>query len=78
MWIPVDIYQITKWFFVTVKPKNACKLEFSDHLWLPFLDQTQSDIVESEINNFYTYNILVTKWKHVIGPNDIITRNEEL
>ena len=75
--IPVDIYQKTKKFFFTVQPKYACKLEFSDHLWLPFLDQPQSDILVLVINNFYTYNILVTKWKRGIFPNDIITSNEE-
>ena len=39
MQIPFDIYQRSKKFFVTDKPKNACKLEFADNLWLPFLDQ---------------------------------------
>ena len=28
---PVDTYQKNKNFCATVKPKNACKLEFSDH-----------------------------------------------
>ena len=32
MKINVDIYQGTKKFFVSVQPKNACKLEFADHL----------------------------------------------
>ena len=45
MIIPVDIHERNKMFTVTVKPKNACKLEFVDHLWLPFLDQPQSDVV---------------------------------
>ena len=45
MRIPVDIYQRTKKVFVTVQPKNTCKLEFVDHLWLPFLDKPQSGIV---------------------------------
>ena len=36
---PVDIYQTNKNCFVTVQPKNACKLEFVDHLWIPFIDQ---------------------------------------
>ena len=52
------------------------RLEFVDHLWLSFLDQPQSGIVVFEIVNFYIYNILVTKWKHRIVPNDIITFNE--
>ena len=38
MRIPVDIYQGTKNLFVTVQPKNACKFESADHLWLPFID----------------------------------------
>ena len=43
--IPVDIHQTNHKFSVTVKPKNACKLEFVDHLLLLFIDQPQSDIV---------------------------------
>ena len=58
--------------------KNACKLEFVDHLWLTFLDQPQSDIVVFEIINFHIYNILVSIWKHRIGPIDIFIFNEEL
>ena len=38
MQINVYVYQINKKFFVTVQPKNARKLEFVDHLWLPFID----------------------------------------
>ena len=30
--IPVNIHQMNKNFSDTVQPKNACKLEFSDHL----------------------------------------------
>ena len=45
MIIPADIHETKKKFTVTVQPKNACKLEFSDHLLLPFLDQPQYDIV---------------------------------
>ena len=33
----------------------------SDHLWLPFLDQSQSEITVFEIITLYIYNILVTK-----------------
>ena len=32
MIIPVDIYQTNKKLFVTVLPKNACKLEYADYL----------------------------------------------
>ena len=51
---------------------------FTYHLWLPFLDQPQSDIVVFAIRTFHIYNILVKKCKHVIGPNDIITFSQEL
>ena len=30
---------------VTNKPKHSCILVLADHLWLPFFDQPQSDIV---------------------------------
>ena len=26
-------------FFVTVHPRNACKMEFADDLWFPFIGQ---------------------------------------
>ena len=51
---------------------------FLDHLWLQFLDQTQSDIVVFAIIYFQIYNMLVTKWKHRIVPNDIISFDKEL
>ena len=78
MCIFVGIYQTNKKFFVTVKPKNACKLEFEDNLWLPFIDQTQSGILVCAIITFHIYNIRATKCKHGIGPNDIILFNEQL
>ena len=43
--IPVEIHETNKKFTFTVQPKNACKLEFVDHLWIPFIDQPQLDIV---------------------------------
>ena len=58
--------------------KNACKLEFADNLWLPFLDKLHSDIVVFAIITFHIYNILVSIWKHRIGPIDIFTFNEEI
>ena len=61
MIIPVDINQTNKSFYVTVKPKNACKLEFAYHLWLPFLDQPQSDIIIFRIITLHIYIIIVTK-----------------
>ena len=59
MRITFDIHQTNKKFYVTVQPKNAYKLEFVDHLCLPFLDQPQSNIVVFELITFQTYNILV-------------------
>ena len=61
-----------------ISTKNACRLEFVDHLWLPFLDQTQSDIVVFGIINFQIYNIIASKRKHGIGHIYMITFNEEL
>ena len=53
-------------------------MEFSGHLWLPLLYQPQSEIVVFEGFTFQIYKILVTKWKHWIGPNYILSSNEEL
>ena len=39
--------------------KNAYKLEFSDHLWLTFIDQHQPGILVFAIITFHIYNILV-------------------
>ena len=76
MQVPVDINQTNKKTICYSSTKNAFKLEFADHLWLPFLDEPHSDIVVLAIINFHIYKILVTKWKHLIGPNDKITFNE--
>ena len=73
MKIPVDIHERNKKFIVTVQPKNACKLEFVDNLLLPFLDQPQSHIVVFSVISFQIYRIIVSKWKFVIVPIDIIT-----
>ena len=78
MRIPVNIFQSNKNFFVLVQPKNACKLESADHLWLPYLDKPQPDIIVFAIITYQIYNILVTKWKHRIGTNDITSLNERL
>ena len=59
MIIPDVIVQTNQKLFATINPKNACKLEFSDHLWLPFLDQPQSDVKVFAIITFHIYNILV-------------------
>ena len=53
--------------------KKKYELELAYNLWLPFIDQPQSEIVVFAITTFHIYNILVTKWKNIIGPNDIIT-----
>ena len=50
--IPVNIYQTNKIFFATVQPKKPFKLEYAGHLWLPFLDNPQSDIVVFANNYF--------------------------
>ena len=59
MRIPVDIHQTNKKFSVTVQPKNAYKLELLDHLWLPFIDQLQSEIVVFLVITSQIYNIIV-------------------
>ena len=59
MRITLDIHEKNIKFTVTVQPNNSCRLEFVDHLWLPFIDQTQSDIVVFAVINFQIYNILV-------------------
>ena len=78
MIIPVYVHHTNKNFSITVQPKNACKLKFADHLCLPLFDQAQQGIVVFAIINFQIYNIIVTKQKHGIGSNNIITFNEEL
>ena len=78
MRVPVDIHLKNEKFSVTVQAKNACKLGFAYHLWLPLHDQPQLDIVVFAIITFLIYNIIVTKWKHGIGNNDIIASNKEL
>ena len=72
----VNIFKIIKMFFVTVQPKNVRDFVFTDHLQLLFIDQPQSDILSFMIFDFHIYSILVTKWKHEIGPNNTITLSE--
>ena len=52
MIIPDGIFKTNNKLFVTINPKNAFILELSDHLWLPSLDQYQSDVVVFEIISF--------------------------
>ena len=77
MRISAYIHQTNKKFSVKVQPKQSCKLESANHLWISFLDQPQSDIVGFAIITFQIYSIIVKKCKHVIGPNDMIAFNEE-
>ena len=37
---------------MTIHPKNACKLEFTDRLWLLFIDQQMSDFAVFADNYF--------------------------
>ena len=53
-------------------------MEFADHIWLPFLDQPQSDVVVFVIIIFWVNKIIVTEWKAENVPNYIIKFNEEL
>ena len=52
MRIPDRICQNNKNLPVIVIPIKACRIEFDDHLWLPFLDQPQSDVVVFVIFHF--------------------------
>ena len=78
MKIPVNVFQTNKSCFFAVQPKNACNLVFTYHLCLPFIDPPQSEILVFAIITFQINKILVHKWKHVIGPNDILSFNEKL
>ena len=55
MRITDHICKNNKHLFVTVNPRSACKLEFSDHLWLPFIDQPQSYVVVCAMIYFHIY-----------------------
>ena len=57
MIFPVSVYQLNKKLYVIVQHKKECKLEFVDHLWLPFLDQPHLDIVVFEIIDLQIYDI---------------------
>ena len=58
MRITDGIFQTNKKLFVTVNPKNVCNLEFSNNLWLPFIDQLHLDVVVFTMITFQIYNIL--------------------
>ena len=53
-------------------------MKFGYHLWLPFIDQPQSDAVVFAIITFDLYKKIVTKREHVISTNDEFTFNENL
>ena len=53
-------------------------MEFSDYLWIPFLDQPQSDNIYFPIIIFQIYNIVVKEWKYGVDPNDINKSSKEL
>ena len=53
-------------------------MESAYHLCIPFIYQPHSDLLFFAMIYFQMYNILVTKWKHGIGNNNIITLNEHL
>ena len=78
MRIPDRICRNNNKLFVIVNPRNVCKLVFADHLWLPFHDQPQSDVVVVSIIYFRAYKNILTEWKHGISINDIITFNKTL
>ena len=61
-----------------VNPRNAYKLEFADHIWLPFLDHPQSDVVVFALISSCIYKFLLTEWKHGIVHDDMISFSEEL
>ena len=71
-----NIYQTNKDYLLQFNKKNACKLEFVDHLWPSFIDQYQSNNLVFTIITLQTYNVLVQKWKHGICSNYIISLNE--
>ena len=52
------IYQNHNKWFVTVNPRNACKKESANNLWLPFLDQQKSDDVVFAIFYLEIYKLL--------------------
>ena len=71
----VYLHPAKKRFSVTIKPKMHVIWDFADNLWLPFLDQTQSDTVVFEIFNFQIYITIFARLKHGIDPNFIILFN---
>ena len=70
--------QTNEKLFAAFNPKDTSKLEFADYLWLPFLDQPQSDVVLLSSSIFDLYKSHVTYWKYEISTNYKITFNETL
>ena len=50
-------FETNKRLFVKTNIKPPFKLEFSNHLWLPFLYQPQSDVIVFEITTLQIYKI---------------------
>ena len=65
-------------FVLEVNTRNACKMKFTDHLWLPFLDKPQSDDILFAMIYLSANKNIVTERKHVISKNGIIKSNETL
>ena len=53
-------------------------MEITDHLWLSFIDQPQSDVFVFAMIYFDIYKYLVTEWNNGISINNIVTFNEYL
>ena len=60
---PDGIFQINKTLFVTINPKNPCKLEFTEYLWLLFIDQKMSDFKVFANNYFSDITLWYQNWK---------------
>ena len=60
---------------MTVHPKISYKVEFYDHLWLPFINQPQTEKVIITLISFDIYTFMVIKWNNGISENDKIRFN---
>ena len=47
------IFQNNQKLFETVNSQNACKMNFTDHLWLLFLDEPQAYVVVFSVACFH-------------------------
>ena len=69
MIIPDHICKNDKNMFMTVNHRNECKMEFSDNLWLQFIDKPQPNVVIFSIIYSDLYKNIVTKWDHGISTH---------